>query len=67
MKHGLTGEQIDGMPGLSKAEKQLLKSTDTLTLDALPQAVFLPGAQGGAGGDGIWLAGPGDVVPCVLH
>ena len=32
LRHGLTGEQIDGMPGLSKAEKALLKTTQNLKL-----------------------------------
>jgi hypothetical protein len=32
LRHGLTGEQIDGLPGLSKAEKDLLKSNRNLKL-----------------------------------
>jgi len=32
LKHGLTDEQIDGMPGLSKTEKDLLRSSKTLKL-----------------------------------
>jgi len=32
IKHGLTGTQIDGMPGLSAAERNLLRSTQNLKL-----------------------------------
>jgi len=32
LRHGLTGEQIEGMPGLSRAEKALLKTTQNLKL-----------------------------------
>ena len=32
IKHGLTGTQIDGMPGLSTAERNLLRSTQNLKL-----------------------------------
>ena len=32
LKHGLTGEQIDGLPGLSAAERALLKTTQNLKL-----------------------------------
>jgi len=38
LKHGLTDEQIDGMPGLSKAEKELLRSSKTLKLTHEPDA-----------------------------
>jgi len=32
LRHGLTGEQIDGLPGLSAAERALLKTTQNLKL-----------------------------------